>query len=195
MPRKPRNPSDTGVYHFINRGVNKKKLFHKEEDYLYYLALLKEHSEALGIKIFHYCLMVNHTHILLCSPDIESLSRFGHFVQRRYAYYCCKVYKWSEQVFKKRFISLPINQDSYLLDCGRYIERNPVRAKLTDSPKDYPYSSYPYYAEGKPNVLISTNPLYLDIGNTQEKRKIAYKEYVNTSRPYEQIIDEALMLS
>ena len=137
--------------------------------------------------------MNNHTHILLKSPDIESLSRFGHFLQRRYAYYYCKSYHWSEQVFKKRFISIPIDKDSYLLECGRYIERNPVRAKLVQDPKDFQYSSYAYYALEQEDGVITPNPLYFGMGRSTSERIIAYREYVTTDRPYGEIVDETLV--
>lgn len=193
MPRKPRQTSKTGVYHFINRGVNKKKLFHKGSDYRQYLKLMEEYSNRLEVQIHHYCLMNNHTHILLRCPDIGSLSRFGHFIQRRYAYYYCKTHHWAEQVFRKRFISVPIDKDSYLLECGRYIERNPVRARLVEDPKDFSHSSYAYYALGEENSLITPNPLYEGMGASKEERLAAYTAYLNANRPYEAIVDETLV--
>ena len=193
MPRKPRQSSDAGVYHFINRGVNKKQLFHKDQDYKHYLKLMAEYSRALEVQIYHYCLMNNHTHILLKSPDIESLSRFGHFIQRCYAYYYCKTYHWAEQVFRKRFVSIPIDKSSYLLECGRYIERNPVRAKVVDNLKDFSYSSFAYYGLGNEDLLITPDPLYLDLGSSQKQRIMAYKDYVTADRPYEEIVDQVLV--
>lgn len=182
MPRKPRQISPAGVYHFISRGVNKKHLFHCRDDYEYYLCLLKEYSERLAIKIYHYCLMPNHTHLLIQVDDVTSLSRFGHFVQRRYAYYYCKNHHWSEQVFRKRFISLPVEDDQYLLECGRYIERNPLKTKLCSDPKDYPYTSYSFYGHNKPNVLITSSPAYLGLSPRQEERAVIYQNYVMQPR-------------
>jgi putative transposase len=78
MPRKPRSQSATGTYHFIARGVNKKDLFHKKNDYDYYLALIAEYKVSLKIEIYHYCLMTNHTHFLLKTDELNSLSSFGH---------------------------------------------------------------------------------------------------------------------
>ena len=193
MPRRPRISSEAGIYHFINRGDNKKDLFHREKDYKQYLSLMKEHSERLGIRIHHYCLMKNHTHILLKCPTVQTLSLFGHFLQRCYAYYYCKAHRWSEQVFRKRFISIPIDKDSYLLECGRYIERNPVRAKLVADPKDFAHSSYAFYALGTKNPLISPNPLYENMGSSGKTRMNAYRDYVSMGRPYEEIVDETLV--
>lgn len=192
MARKSRQASPTGVYHFINRGVNKKKLFHRKEDFERYLGLVREYSLKLSAPVYHYCIMPNHSHILLRCSDVADLSRFGHFIQRRYAYYYCKAYHWSEQVFRKRFMSIPIEDDAYLSECGRYIERNPLKAKMVDDLKDYPYSSYSYYAEGKPDSVVTPSPAYLEMGRTTEERISAYRSYATQARPYELLVDKAL---
>lgn len=185
MPRKPRQPSPAGVYHFITRGVNKKKLFHREDDYSRYLELLNEYCVKLGVQIYHYCLMTNHVHIALKAEDLSNLSRFAHFTQRRYAYYYCKTYRWSEQVFRRNFLSLPISDDAYLLECGRYIERNPLKAKLVEDPRDYPYTSYPFYAFGTKDCLLSESPLYSTLGASDKERMAAYRFYVTHTRAQE----------
>lgn len=182
MPRKPRQESKSGVYHFIVRGVNKKKLFHRPEDYQSYRELLREYKKNLSIEIYHYCFMNNHVHLILRAPDLDSLSRFGHFVQRRYAYYYCKTYKWAEQVFRKRFLSLPIENDVYLLECARYIERNPLEAKLTEDLEKYPHTSFPFYALGKPDGLINESPGFLSLGKIDRERRQIYRFYVLQNR-------------
>ena len=184
MPRHPRQVSPTGVYHFINRGVNKKILFHRPEDFDYYLKLILEYKERLNIQIYHYCFMSNHTHMLLQAADTSPLSQFAHFIQRRYAYYYCKTYHWSEQVFRKRFIALPIEKDAYLLECGRYIERNPLDAHLVENLINYYYSSYNFYAYNKPDPLVTESPLYSTLGRSQDERMNIYRFYVDHNRNY-----------
>lgn len=185
MPRRPRQESPTGVYHFINRGVNKKKIFHNASDFGCYRKLLREYSDKLVIQIYHYCFMSNHTHLLLKAPDVQSLSRFGHFTQRRYAYYYCKTYHWSEQVFRKRFLSIAIEKDEHLLECGRYIERNALEAKLAERLEDYAYTSYPFYAYNEPDDLLTESPLYSTLGMTPPERMAAYRFYVIQNRQQE----------
>ena len=182
MPRKPRQESPVGVYHFITRGVNKKKLFHKDKDYKSYLELISEYRDRFNIQIYHYCLMTNHVHLLLKATDLSALSQFGHFTQRRYAYYYCKTYHWSEQVFRRNFTSLPIAEDAHLLECGRYIERNPLKAKLVQDLKDYPYTSYSYYSLGKEDPLITESPLYPTLGHSSLERMFVYRFYVTHER-------------
>jgi putative transposase len=178
MPRKPRCASSTGVYHFVNRGVNKEKLFHRKGDYDFYCSLMQEYSEKLNIQIYHYCLMANHTHLLIQTANLEELSRFGYFIQRRYAYYYSKSYSWPEQVFRKRFFSLSVEKDSQLLECGRYIERNPVQAGITNSPTDYAYSSYQHYVGLRHDEFITYSPTYLDLSHLPAERQRLYQLYV-----------------
>ena len=175
MPRQPRKGSASGFYHFISRGVAKRQLFHTEEDRERYVNLLREYKLKFNISIIHYCLMMNHTHFILKSPDLQSLSQFGYYVQRRYAVYYQKKHKWKDQVFRNRFRSKPIEDEAYLLDCARYLDLNPVEAKIVADPKDYPHSSFHYYAYGRPDSLVTESPLYANLGRTNEERMLVYR--------------------
>lgn len=87
MPRKKREASPTGIYHWIVRGMNKKQLFHHAADYSIFESFIKEYQSQYHLKIYHYCYMTNHVHMLIDAPSLEDLSSFSHYVQRRYAYY------------------------------------------------------------------------------------------------------------
>lgn len=191
MARRPRQISASGVYHFINRGINKKHLFHHANDYIFWLKLVEEYKERFQIKIYHYCLMTNHTHFLVHSNESQSLSKFAYFIQRRYAYYYCKTYHWAGQVFQNRFKSIAVEDDAYLLECGRYIERNPLGAGLAVDPKDYLHSSYNFYANARPDSLLTPNPLYENLGRDLNERMIAYRAYVCQPRQKEAELSEA----
>ncbi len=193
MPRGPRLESSTGYYHWINRGVNQKKLFHFKDDFKAFLDLVQQYKERFDVSLFHYCLMTNHSHLLIKSQDIQALFHFSYYVQRRYAYYYCKAHKWRGQVFQRMYKSIPIDKDTYLLECGRYIERNPLRAKLVKSAEQWPYSSYSFYAIGRKNDLITESPAYLEIASESIQRQALYREYVNQERAYENIVDQALI--
>ena len=92
-----------------------------------------------------------------------------------------------------RFKSFPIERDSYLLECGRYIERNPLRARLVDSPADYAWSSARFYLLGLDNPLVTQNPFYEELGIDDKQRQEKYRDYLLTERPYEQMIDSAFL--
>ena len=88
-------------------------------------------------------------------------------------------------MFRKRFLSVPIDRDEYLLECGRYIERNPLDAKLVPRIEDYPYTSYPFYAYNKPDDLLTESPVYSTLGNLPSEKQAAYRFYVTQNRQQE----------
>ena len=178
MPRKRRLQSPTGVYHWITRGINKKELFHHSKDYDYFKGLLAEYKQSYDILIYHYCLMRNHVHMLIYSPSVEATARFSQYVHRRYAYYYCAKYHWSGSIFQRGYRSLVVDKEAYLLECGRYIEANPVKARLLEDPGQYPYSSYKYYSQGQTDILIDTSPAYLALSDSEESRMAVYTEFV-----------------
>lgn len=153
---------------------------------------MAEYLTKLDMRLYHYCLMPNHTHLLVSAVDVGLLSRFAHFVHRRYTYHYCRAYGWSEQLFNRRFRSIPIESDGYLLECGRYIERNPLKSNRVQDVGDYPYSSYGFYVVGAASAFITRNPMYDTFGRTEEERRQAYKAYLLTPRPYESLLDETI---
>ena len=153
MPRKKRQESATGVYHWIVRGMNRKPLFHRREDIERFKELLCEYKKTFEVDFYHYCFMTNHLHLLLRTGTLKQLSAFSHYVQRRYAYYYCGKYKWTGSVFQRSYKSFPIDRDEYLIECGRYIERNPLKAKIVKQIEDYEYSSFRYYGLDRKSVV------------------------------------------
>ena len=192
MPRNPRPHSETGYYHVIARGNNKKNLFLEPADFEHYLGLLAQYLALSGVKLIHYCLMTNHVHLLLHSEIPEAISKMMHGLQRSYVLFFRKKYGWTGHLFQGRFKSLPIDKESYLLECGRYIERNPVRAKMVETPAEWNYSSYGAYAAGRTIPYLSYSDAYLGLSNLQHERQALYREYLSQSRPYEGIVDRSL---
>ena len=193
MPRKRREESPTCVYHWIVRGMNKKTLFHDSKDRHFFRNLVLEYKQKFAILIYHYCCMTNHVHMLVSAEKLENLSEFSHYVQRRYAYYYCGRYKWTGSVFQRSYRSLSIDRDEYLLECGRYIERNPLKAGLAKEPGEYTHTSYRYYALGETDELISASPAYLDLSDNQEERRRIYSEYVKQNRIQEEMTEKGLL--
>ncbi|MFH1868945.1 MAG: transposase [Candidatus Omnitrophota bacterium] len=192
MPRTARNIFDGGIYHIFNRGHNKYKIFHDQQDYLTFKKLIKKYLMSSKIEIYHYALMPNHFHLLLKVLEAKGLSKFMQGLCQTYAQNYHKRYDTVGYLFQNRYKDIFIKNDNQLLECGRYIERNPLRARLVNNLDNYPYSSYHYYSKGKKDNLITENPLYQAIGKAKSKRQKAYVEYINTSRPYEEILDEKL---
>lgn len=196
MPRGPRNLAEGGYYHIVTRGNDRRRLFRCNQDYFLFLKIVKTYLEELKLNILHYCLMPNHVHFLVQLVKSQDLSKFMQGVLQVYANYFRKQYKSTGFVFENRYKSLLIDKESYLLECGRYIERNPLRAGLTDDLLNYPWSSFSLYAKGKNHAIINKlNPLYLALGQTDQERQERCFKYVMQERPYEHIIDEAFRIS
>ena len=193
MPRKPRQQSKTGFYHWITRGINRRGLFHFKDDFLYFLELVRLHSQEEKISIHHYCLMPNHVHILLFSHSTENISRFSHFIKRKYAYYHSKTTKQQGASFERMYKCKPIEDETYLLECARYIERNPLRASLAKDPADYPHSSYRYYAKAEENVILTPSRAYLSLSDHLLERQCLYADYVSQYRPQEEYANSDIL--
>lgn len=173
--------------------MNRRKLFHQSEDYNQFSSLMRQYRDDYQIAIYHYCLMTNHVHLLLKSETLENLAGFSHFVQRRYAYYICAKYQWNGSVFRQGYRSFPIDRDEYLLECGRYIERNPIAAGMVSKPEDYGYSSYRFYASGYPDPLLTSSPAFEGLAATMEQRRVLYVAHVNAIRVQEEMFAKGLL--
>jgi putative transposase len=193
MPRNKRLESPSGVYHWIARGVNRKKLFRQFKDYDYFLFLIADNARKHQIKIFHYCLMTNHVHMLIHASDLKSMVEFSHYLKRLYAYYQSKTYKITGSTFERMYRSKPVDDDIHLLECARYIDRNPLRAGIAQSPREYPHSSYPVYAECITNKLITLSPAYLALADTASERQRLYIHYIGQFRPQDEFADKSLI--
>ncbi|MBI2095121.1 MAG: hypothetical protein HYT89_03020 [Candidatus Omnitrophica bacterium] len=124
--------------------------------------------------------------MLIKSPGLHELGLFSHFIKRKYAYYHSKTAKNQGASFERMYKSLPVEDDAYLLECGRYIERNPVRANLSDHPAHYDHSSYSFYALGQENDILTPSPGYLALSDDVQSRKRLYEEYVTVFRPQDE---------
>jgi putative transposase len=193
MGRKPRAESESGLYHIIIRGNNKHWLFREDEDFKAFEAFLSEYLERYGILLFHYCLMSNHVHLLVRSEPASSLGRMMHGIQRSYHHYYRRKYTFFGHLFQGRYRSLPIDKDSYLLECGRYIERNPVRAGLVEDPSAWHYSSYRIYSEGQEKSFVGYDPSYLGLAPEAEERQKIYRKYTEQARVYEELVEKQLV--
>jgi len=137
--------------------------------------------------------MPNHLHLLIHTPEAKCLPKFIQGILQVYAIYFRNKYNAAGFIFQNRYKSLFIDKENYLLECSRYIERNPLRAQLTESLSSYPWSSFCFYAEGRFDSIINwINPLYKELANTDSGRQKAYSKYVYEERAYDRFIDMAL---
>jgi len=193
MPRSKRVLHDGAVYHIVQRGHNKDRLFNDYKDYKVFKGLVRKYKSRFTFDIYHYCIMSNHIHILLKAITGSDLPKIMQGITQSYSFYYRLKYKYSGYVYQNRYKSYLIEDDSYLMDCGRYIERNPLRAGIVESVSQYRWSSYNFYAKGYPDGIITPDPIYEGFGATPEERRCNYREYVLEERSYEKVLDKALL--
>ncbi len=155
MPRKQRFFLAGVPAHLVQRGNNRQAVFYDDSDYRAYLGWLVEGAQRYGCAIHAYVLMTNHVHLLLTPRDRDSISRLLQYVGRRYVAYVNHRYGRTGTLWEGRFKASVIDASEYLLRCYRYIELNPVRAGMVDSPRGYRWSSYRANAQGAADPAVS----------------------------------------
>lgn len=143
MGRPKRADAAGGIYHMLNRSNRKATIFHREADYEAFERILAEALERVQLKMFAYCLMPNHWHLLV-SPEVDGeMSRFAQWLglthtQRYHAHYETT---GEGHLYQGRFKSFPVQSDEHFLTVGRYVERNAYSAKLCDAPEEWRFGS------------------------------------------------------
>ncbi len=190
MGRPDRVLVDNGVYHIINRGHNRYKIFSSLEDYKEYIKTIRHYKKKFSFDLFHYCLMPNHIHLLFRISIGSELPDLMQAITQGYARYYKKQYGLIGNLFQGRYKSLHIDKNEYLMECGRYIERNPLRANMVGNLTEYYFSSFNCYSKNRKDDIVTLNPLYEALSNDPKERMRLYNAYVLEERPYERIIDK-----
>jgi putative transposase len=162
--------------HVIQRGNDRQAVFFSPDDYARYRDWLIEAAGAYGCAVHAYVLMTNHVHLLVTPSTAESLPRTMQSLGRRYVRHINWAHKRTGTMWEGRYRAAPIDSDAYFLSCCRYIELNPVRARMAAHPRDYPWSSFRAHADGQKDMLVGDHPLYRALGSSAAKRQQAYRE-------------------
>lgn len=141
MSRIARAVASGFPHHVVQRGNNREKVFFNKEDKDKYLSLLKKYSDKWNSPILTYCLMSNHVHLLARPSKNESLYKMMQGITLCYTQYINRTCKRTGRLWESRYHSCIIDKEKYLWAVARYIEQNPVRAKIAKKAEDYPYSS------------------------------------------------------
>ncbi|OIJ16383.1 transposase [Anaerobacillus alkalilacustris] len=140
MPRRAREKSRSGIYHIMWRGANGQEIFHDKEDCLKFLDIFRKYKQRAEMKVYAWCLMNNHIHLLLKEGN-ESISvTMKRIAVSFVAYYNWK-YKTTGHLFQDRFKSENVETDQYLLTVVRYIHQNPVKAGIAKRVDQWMWSS------------------------------------------------------
>ena len=180
MPRPLRIHLPDLIYHVLNRGNNRQVIFAEESDYQHYLDILKKYKEKFNFKIFAYCLMTNHIHLLIKTSANGTISEIMKAITIAHTRHYHHKYNASGHIWQGRFKSPIVSDDEYLLTLMRYIEQNPFRAGIINQPEKYPFSSYKANIKIEKDSIVDKeeNPAYLGLSNTTEERIKRYKEFI-----------------
>lgn len=195
MPRQLRIILADTAHHIVQRGHNRQVVFASDEEFAFYRENLIECKREFGCKIYAYCLMTNHIHLVIDpGGKPESLSLFMKRVAGRQTRYVNRLHKRSGSLWEGRFKSSIISTREYLLACCRYIEQNPVRCGLAVSPELYRWSSYASKALGVLDDAVDCDCEYLAMAKTSQKRQNVYAAFVKGEIPENevQLIRQAL---
>ncbi|MHB1349285.1 MAG: transposase [Desulfobulbaceae bacterium] len=184
MPRQARLLLANCPHHIIQRGHNRQVIFAGDDDYLYYLDALKDWKARLGCKLYSYCLMTNHVHLVLDPGDQpENISLLMKRLAGRQARHVNRLEGRTGALWEGRYKSSPIQADRYLLACCRYVELNPLRAGMTDDPASYRWSSCPAKTGRVQGNWLDFDPFYLGLAATPEERALRYREWLQQTVP------------
>jgi len=176
MPRRARIVLPNVTLHLIQRGNNRQACFYHAADYRNYLEWLHEYACLSACEVHAYVLMTNHVHLLLTPRKAESAGILMKRLGQRYVQYINRTYRRSGTLWEGRYKSCLVSEEAYVLGCYRYIELNPVRARMAEHPANYAWSSYRTNAQNERSAIITPHCFYLGLGSAPESRAASYRD-------------------
>jgi putative transposase len=195
MPRTTRVDIANEIYHVINRANARVPIFNTYADYQLFEEVLTEAQEKTSVRIYAYCIMPNHWHLLVSPKDDGDLSKFCGWLTMTHTQRWHAMHKTvgTGHLYQGRYKAFLVQSNQYLLQVARYIERNPVRAKLVIRAEEWQWSSLWRREKGAPDKkkLLSEIPFempsqYLDwVNETETEENLAViRNAVNKGKPY-----------
>jgi len=175
MPRRARIVLPGVPLHIIQRGNNRQTCFFSDVDRSRFLEWLFESAHVTGCDVHAYVLMTNHVHLLITPSTPDATGQMMKRLGQRYVQYVNRTYQRSGTLWEGRFRSCLTQEENYVLACYRYIELNPVRARIVSHPSLYRWSSYLANAQGERNPGIASHPVYTQMGTDPAERQAAYR--------------------
>jgi REP element-mobilizing transposase RayT len=186
MSRPLRIEYPGAYYHVMNRGRHKDKIFLHDNDYLYFISLLQVSTKLFRVGIVAYCLLSNHYHLLIHTPE-GNLSRCMRHIGSVYTQWFNRKYSSDGQLFRGRYKSILIDEEKYLLSLVRYIHHNPLKAGVIETPEGHLWNSHHGYVSdsAKWNWLYK-EPIYAYFHSDPHIRIREYLQYL-TQKDTEEI--------
>ena len=161
MGRARRATDGNMVYHVLNRGNGKQQIFHKDSDFDAFLKVMRDGLALVPVRLLGFCIMPNHWHLVLWPRQDRDLTRFVGWITNTHVKRHRQHYSDSPpgHLYQGRFRSFPVKDDSHLLTVLRYVEANPLRARLCKSAASWRWSSLALRERGDTDGLLSEWPL------------------------------------
>ena len=172
-------------YHVMNRGRRAEAIFLGKKDYTEFIDLLKETVDMWNLRISAYCLLKNHYHLLVQTPD-ANLSRCMRHIDGVYTQRFNRAHHKDGQLFRGRYKSILVDADSYVMELTRYIHRNPIKAGIVKRMEKYPWSSHHgYLSDSKKWDWLHKDFLLSMFSDNRREAVKRYKEFVDSDSPDE----------
>lgn len=185
MPRPIRIKYENAIYHVMNRGQNRQKIFREAKDYQRFMNLLKDCVERWQVQIHAFSLMRNHYHILIQTP-LSNISRVMRHIDGLYTQWYNKKYKKDGALFRGRYKSILVEEQGYLVELLRYIHLNPVKAGIVAKPEEHKWSGHRAYVGAKKDLeWMTVDRLKEYFGKTEKAGKENLKKFMDEGVPQE----------
>jgi putative transposase len=180
MPRPARFNLPGIPQHVTQRGNNRQVCFFNDQDRNFYLWSLAKAAHRRDCLIHAYVLMTNHVHLLVTPNTPDGVSRLMQDTGREYVQHVNRTHRRSGTLWEGRFKSSLVESETYCLTCYRYIELNPVRAAMVDTPDAYRWSSYSANALNRKNPIVTPHAVWRSLGKSSVNRCQAYRQLFTT---------------
>lgn len=167
--------------HVIQRGNNHASIFARDTDRQMFLELTRRAIARYAVAAHAFVLMDTHVHLLVTPETETSLPRAMQQLGSTYVKYFNRTYERIGTLWNGRYRRIPVEDERYWLTCLRYIEQNPVRARIVSRPEDYRWSSFDAHAWGRWPDWLTPHPLYKALGQTDGERQAAYRALCNVA--------------
>jgi len=179
MARQPRIDLPGIPQHILQRGNNRLPCFLDDADRRRYLTLLGEALLDTNCRLHAYVLMDNHVHLLATPPEIGAIARLMQKLGRSYVGQFNARHRRTGTLWEGRYKACLVDSESHVLRCHRYIDLNPVRARMIDDPAAFPWSSCANHCGHRMDALLTSHPAYTALGSTPYARTEAYRHLLH----------------
>jgi REP-associated tyrosine transposase len=188
MARTKRRFPAGETFHLFNRGNNRMPIFRDDTDRHCFVDILKSAFEQEGVDAHNFTLMTNHYHLVVSPRRELAVSNAMREVGKGYTGYFNQKYERCGSMWSGKFKDRAIADVEQALVCARYVEQNPVRARMVTDIDAYEWSSYRVYACGEPSDWLIPHSSYLALGATDDERQAAYRAICAEPLPPEMLI-------